>query len=228
MKKFNYFALFTLGIVLISCGGKNSDSKEGKEVEVKVATITDCLITELDGIIEGKNIAKKGTKDLYTGLAVEKDQNDSIIRKVEIKNGWLIKDVNLKKIQNKYIITKEFNYENGEITDDNFELSFSNGLEETKILSYVSECSPIGDCHDSFYDISIFTDSSDDIFKISFTANKESSYNFLKEFIVDEYNQNFILYCQQHWEIREISLEKVYQILDAMKKELPHFDYWKK
>lgn len=97
MKKFNYFALFTLGIVLISCGGKNSDSKEGKEVEVKVATITDCLITELDGIIEGKNIAKKGTKDLYTGLAVEKDQNDSIIRKVEIKNGWLIKDVNLKK-----------------------------------------------------------------------------------------------------------------------------------
>ena len=140
----------------------------------------------------------------------------------------MIKDVNLKKIQNKYIIIKEINYENGEITDDNFELSFSNGLEETKILSYVSECSPIGDCHDSFYDISIFTDSSDDIFKISFTANKESSYNFLKYFIVDEYNQDFTLYCQQRWEIREISLEKVYQILDAMKKELPHFDYWKK
>jgi len=32
-------------------------------------------------------------KGLFTGLAVEKDQNDSIIRKVEIKNGWLIKDV---------------------------------------------------------------------------------------------------------------------------------------
>ena len=231
MKKLNYLALLVLGIVLISCGGKNSESKEGKEgkeVEVKIATITDCLITELNGIDAKKNITKKGTKDLYTGLAVEKDQNDSIIRKVEIKNGWLIKDANLKKIQNKYIITKEFNYENGEITDDNFELSFSNGLEETKILSYVSECSPIGDCHDSFYDISIFTDSSDDIFKISFTANKESSYNFLKYFIVDEYNQDFTLYCQQRWEIREISLEKVYQILDAMKKELPHFDYWKK
>ena len=68
MKKLNYLALLVLGIVLISCGGKNSESKEGKEgkeVEVKIATITDCLITELNGIDAKKTLQKKAPK-IYT------------------------------------------------------------------------------------------------------------------------------------------------------------------
>ena len=59
MKRLNYLAFLVLGVVFISCGGKNSESKEGKEAEDKEATTTDCLITELDGLDTQKNIVKK-------------------------------------------------------------------------------------------------------------------------------------------------------------------------
>ena len=228
MKRLNYLALLVLGIVFISCGGKNSESKEGKEAEVKEATTTDCLISELDGIDTKKNITKKGSKDLYTGLAVEKDQNDSIIRKVEIKNGWLIKDINLKKINDKYAAVSEFNYENAAITNK-FELEISDFCCDDKInkFSYVSTYSPTNyEYDDEYYSVSAGTSIGDDnAYQVDFQGSAKASPNFLKDF---EKNGGLRADGTQAWIARKISSEKMYQILDAMKKELPHFDYWKK
>jgi cobalamin biosynthesis Co2+ chelatase CbiK len=86
MKKLNYLVLLVLGIVLISFGRKNIENKETNIAEVKEAIIKECLISELDGLSSKKNITKLGSKDLYTGIAVLKDQSESIIQKVEIKN----------------------------------------------------------------------------------------------------------------------------------------------
>lgn len=227
MKKLNYLVLGVLGIVLISCGGKNSESKDGTKVELKEATTTDCLITDLDGLDAKKNIAKKGAKDLYTGLAVEKDQNDSIIRKVEIKNGWLIKDVKLKKINDKYIATSEFIYENGEITNK-FELEISDFCCDDKInkFSYVRTYSPTNyEYDDEYYSVMASTGYPENTYQIDFKASEKALPNFLKDF---EKNDGLRADGTQAWIIRKISSEEMYQILEEMKKELPHFDYWKK
>jgi len=224
MKKLNYLTFLVLSVVFISCGGKNSESKEGKEAEVNEATATDCLITELDGIGTKKNIVKKGTKDLYTGLAVEKDQNDSIIRKVEIKNGWLIKDINLKKINDKYAAISEFNYENAAVKNK-FELEISDFCSDDKInkFSYVTTYSPTNyEYDDEYYSVKAWNF---DTYQVDFQGSAKASPNFLKDF---EKNGGLRADGTQAWIARKISSEKMYQILDAMKKELPHFDYWKK
>ncbi len=226
MKKLNYLSILVLSIVFISCGGKTTEKKEGTEAEVKEATTTDCLISELDGIEAKKNIAKKGTKDLYTGLAVEKDQNDSIIRKVEIKNGWLIKDINLKKINDKYASVSEFNYENAAITNK-FELEISDFSSDDKInkFSYVRTYSPTNyEYDDTYYSVGA-TYWSDNNYQVDFIGSATASPNFLKDF---EKNDGLRANGTQAWIINKISSEKMYQILDEMKKELPHFDYWKK
>lgn len=226
MKRLNYLALLVLGVVFISCGGKKSESKESKETEVKEASSTDCLITDLNGIDAKKNIAKKGTKDLYTGLAVEKDQNDSIIRKVEIKNGWLIKDIKLKKINNKYITNSEFNYENGKITNK-FELEIEDFCcnDKNNKFCYVNTYVPTNyEYDDTYYHVMASYSSYDNAYQVDFIGSAKASPNFLKDF---EKNDGLRADGTQAWIAREISSEKMYQILDAMKKELPHFDYWK-
>lgn len=224
MKRLNYLALLVLGIVFISCGGKNSESKEGKEAEVKEATTTDCLISELDGIDTKKNITKKGSKDLYTGTAVEKDQNDSIIRKVEIKNGWLIKEVTRKKIYKKYITDSEFDYENGEIVNK-YSLEFGEFSDENgNNFKYVSEYSPTGyEYDDNYYRVSPRYNKYDKTYQFDYIDNREETpLNFTKDFRENSFSG------KGKWIITDTSPEKIYQILDAMKKELPHFDYWKK
>lgn len=224
MRKLSYLTFLVLSVVFISCGGKNSESKEGKEAEVKEASTTDFLISELSGIEAKKNIVKKGSKDLYTGIAVEKDQNDSIIRKVEIKNGWLIKEVKRKKIYDKYITASEFNYENGEVINK-YELEFGEFVDEKgNEFKFVSDCMPTNyEYDDNYYRVSPHYNKYSKAYQFDYVDNKEETpLNFTKNF-----RENFSS-GKGHWIITDTSPEKIYQILDEMKKELPHFDYWKK
>lgn len=221
MKKLNYLVVLVLSVFLISCGGKNSEKKESNEVEAK-ATASNLLITELDGLASKKNILKKGTKDLFTGLAVEKDQNDSIIRKVEVKNGWLVKDVTRKKINEKYITDSENNYENGQLIDK-YHLEIGEFSDESgNKFKYVSEYSPINfDYDDNYYEVSPDYNKYDKTYQFDYRDNRtKTPLNFTKDF---RQNGSSV---EGKWIITDTSPEKIYQILDAMKKELPHFDYW--
>lgn len=222
MKKLNYLSLLVLGVVFISCGEKTSESKDGNDAELKEATTTDCLISELDGIDAKKNIAKKGTKDLYTGIAVEKDQNDSIIRKVEIKNGWLTKEITRKKINEKYITDSEYSYENGQLIDKYYLKIAEFSDESGNKFKYVSEYSPMNfDYDDNYYKVSPDYNKYDKTYQFDYADNRtETPLNFTKDFRENSFSG------KGKWIITDTSPEKIYEILDAMKKELPHFDYW--
>ena len=226
MKKLNYLLLFAIGIVLISCGGKNSE-KKGTEIEAKEASASDCLIKDLDGLKSGKNIVKKGSKDLFSGVAVEKDQFDSIITKVEIKNGWRIKEITRKRINEKYILDSEFNYENGEVKDK-FAIEFEDFCCNDKInkFTYVQKYSPTHYEYDqNYYTVRAQTSTNaEGACQVDFTCSDKNTPKFLKDF---NKNGGSNMDGTQAYIITDISSEKMYQILDAMKKELPHFNYWK-
>lgn len=134
MKKTNYlFMTLVMSILLISCGGKN-EKKEGSSDEITSSESDislDQLICEHDGstlksntkhlehIIDvfTQNIKQKGEKENFTGVGVEKDQNDSILDRAEIKNGWLIRYTQRIKKGNKYITISDFTFDNGKIKD---------------------------------------------------------------------------------------------------------------
>ena len=122
MKRINLILSVTISVVMISCGGKSNKEKV-EETDTKEVKVTDCICSEISGLDTGKGITKIGSKDLYTGSCLEKDQNDSIVRKVEIKNGWLIREILREKIQKDYVTTKDFQLENGKIMNG-FEIKF--------------------------------------------------------------------------------------------------------
>ena len=129
MKKTNYlFMTLVMSILLISCGGKN-EKKEGSSDEI-TSSESDCTIDQLDLNFEiddyshiddyfytKKDIKKNGEKDNFTGVAIEKDQNDSILNRVEVKNGWLLRYTHRIKIDNRYITISDYSFDNGEIKE---------------------------------------------------------------------------------------------------------------
>jgi hypothetical protein len=124
MKKINVLLIVMFSVVLVSCGGKSSDKKEVIEDAKVVATDCGCeelILTETDkdGNISEKlkGITKKGSKELFTGSCAEKDQNDSIVRKIDVKKGWLTKELSKEKNGNEYITIKDMSYENAEMKD---------------------------------------------------------------------------------------------------------------
>ena len=115
MKIIKILSAVTFSVLLFSCGGKGAD-KEEKSTDKKIENIiADCNcseLTEADGELKG--VTKKGSKELYTGVCITKDQYDTITNKNTFKNGWLVKEIVKEKIGNEYIITKDIDYENGE------------------------------------------------------------------------------------------------------------------
>lgn len=231
MRKFSYLMFLVMSVVLISCGGKNSESKENKEANTEEATSKDCLISELGGIEAKKNIVKKGSKDLYTGVAIEKDQNDSIIRKVEIKNGWLVKEVSRKNIYGKYITDKEITYDNAlpnggyksiiaKREDNNYKEIFQyvNAFyDDIDALSYDLVDASFGYTYS--VEVNYWGDNDVSVIFRLPPGGKHTLPNFTNKLEMegDDYGA-----------AKHISIQEMYQILDEMKKELPHFDYWKK
>lgn len=138
-KTYLLFAIITL--MMISCKNdekkntiENNTEKIKVEAKEEVVLINDCDCNELENLRNGKKINKSGTKDLFTGKCFEKDQNDSILKMVDIKNGWMIHKVERKKVcKNKYLTFGDLTYDNGEIMDG-YTLNYA----EDKGIGYVN------------------------------------------------------------------------------------------
>jgi hypothetical protein len=119
MKK-NVLLLLSLCVLTISCGGKNEKKEEAKTESVEVA---DCGCGDL---YQGKLMGK-----LFTGTCADKDQNDTIILTKKYKNGYIIYEKEKEKINGKYIVTLDMNY------DDNKEYNgYRIRMEDGSIKSY--------------------------------------------------------------------------------------------
>ncbi len=229
MKK-NYFLLAVMfSVVLFSCGGKSSSKKDGSEGD-KQKVVTDCNISELTNLDQLKEVRKTGSKELFTGTAVEKDQFDKIIREVHVKNGWLTEEIITKKIQNDYVVISDYNYENGtqsngwqiEIADDfiNKDYIYVTNFRETK-----------GDNVLNNWRVKYFsTTNGNQIAAVNLYKNGVSLVDYgdnkdrckPKCFIDSEFE------LDEGWSYRDISPEKYAELLKSLKEEFPHFNYWKK
>ena len=123
MKKTNYlFMTLVMSILLISCGGKN-EKKDGSSAEL-ASSDSDVPLDQLDISADfkynqytTKDIKRNDEKENFTGVGVEKDQNDSILNRAEIKNGWLTKYTHRIKKGDRYITISDFTFDNGELKD---------------------------------------------------------------------------------------------------------------
>lgn len=138
MKK--QFLQFSIAICLSlsSCGGKNDEKKETENettIEKPQEPQTEtCGCNELKLLNHLKNVTKKDSDELYNGNCIDKDQNDSIIRKVEIKNGFVIRDIGrFKVVKNQYITLFDKEYQNAELIN-----GYTNTLREDQDIIYVS------------------------------------------------------------------------------------------
>jgi len=220
MKKLNYLVLFVLGIVLISCGGKNSENKETNIAEVKEAIIKECLISELDHLHDKKNITKVGSKELFTGIAVEKDQSDSIITQIEVKKGWWVRKIVREKVNGKYFNISDYNYENTEISSG-YELKISDEDTFLKGFRHIEEYKEYKNAKEyNSWECSINPE-----------INQINYYCFYKEGVYvknqpsgcmkDYYDEYYSRYMTNGE-----SNEEYNRLLECLKKELPRFDYW--
>lgn len=116
MKKKISISLLILTL-LISCN-KKTEKNEIKGSENEMSEVAkSCNCDELDINKDSETIFltlihNLKTKELYTGTCISKDQNDSITRKMEIKNGYLVHDIKKEKILNEYVVTQNMTYEN--------------------------------------------------------------------------------------------------------------------
>jgi hypothetical protein len=226
MKMIKILSTVMFGVLLFSCGGKSTNKKDAVESETEkkeVVIATDCNCSELKGIENLKGITKNGSNELFTGVCVEKDQYDIVIREVTVKNGWLVKETKKKKVQKDYITLSEYNYENGEIStkwnikmDENSDYYYVYGFKETK-----------GESNDiNFWTIDIIND---EIF-VTRAIENGVEYNGLKDYREKSKPKCFknAEYYGGTWSEKYLSPEDLTKILDGLKSEFPHFNYWKK
>ena len=77
------------------------------------------------------------------------------------------------------------------------------------------------DYDDNYYKVSPDYNKYDKTYQFDYADNRtETPLNFTKDFRENSFSG------KGKWIITDTSPEKIYEILDAMKKELPHFDYW--
>ncbi len=230
MKKINLLLGVMLVTILISCGGKSNKKEEAgvtSGTDKKEVKVSDCNCSELDGVgnysgitdlievdeISGKAITKIGSKDLFTGSCLDKDQYDSIIRKVDFKNGWKIKSIYKEKINNEYIQTGYFEYENGNLVN-NWSLKFKDYDGPDLKLKYTTEYKEDkkNNIINQWY-ISLGEFNGISINGVNkYKDGKPASDSELSMSILDK---------------NDISPEERDKLLANLKKELPHFNYWK-
>lgn len=219
MKKINVLFIVMFSIVLVSCGGKSSDKKE--VIEDATAVGTDCGCEELvltttdkDGNVSDKfkSITKKGSKELYTGSCVEKDQNDSIIRKIDVKNGWLTKELSKEKNGNEYITIKDMSYENTEMKDGWF-IKYAEKDEQNNpnLSKFIGEYSEFKNGHKiNNWSIQLY---GTDYIMVSCKDKPKCMTEAFKTGDI--------------WNLMDLSEDNYIKTLNCLKDELPHFNYWK-
>jgi hypothetical protein len=234
MKKLNYLLVLAICLVFISCGGKSGEKNDEKEADLSQATASDCLISDLEGVtynsegiasIYGKNIVKEGSKELFTGIAIQKDQSDSIIRKVEINKGWLIRDIIKEKINGKYLTISDLNYENTEISNG-YELKIADEDSYKKGFRNIEECKEYKNGKEYNTWACWINPEINQIrykwdYKEGISGAKLTPSGCMKDYYHDSYFGVYNIYFTENE-----STEEYNRILEGLKKELPHFDYW--
>ncbi|MEO6174409.1 MAG: hypothetical protein ABIP27_04570 [Flavobacterium circumlabens] len=225
MKIIKILSAVTFSVLLFSCGEKGTD-KEEKSTDKKIEDIiADCNcseLTEADGELKG--VTKKGSKELYTGVCIIKDQYDTITNKNTFKNGWLVNEIVKEKIGNEYIITKDIDYENGEPdtykyvkTEENnrSKLTFVKNYKEYKNKKAIID-----------YNITIFSGE-------KFSLAVSTHYRDGEEFSHKNASPQPVCMLNSYetidggWRLDNLSQDRLYEILDDLKKEFPHFNFWK-
>ncbi|KAF2508374.1 hypothetical protein EYY60_14685 [Flavobacterium zhairuonense] len=252
MKKINLMLIIISGGLIISCGGKNdkseSKSKEEEKISTEVLVKNDCQCSDLNlenNLLNGiprklKDIRKKGTNELYTGTCIEKDQHDSIIRKVEVKNGWVNREILKKKIDKSksYITMSDFTFENA-AKNSGWSIDIGQLSEKDEGVSsyYVSKFEEMQngkiinnwvlDLKNFDFDYNI-NDVVYGVYSIKFEPSRKDGLddknwkpNSMSNAESDRPNYG------GPWIVKNISLSEYSQILNGLKKEVPHFNYWK-
>ena len=233
MKKINLLLSVMIVVTMVSCGGKSHNKDESEETsgaDKKEVKIADCNCSEvLTETNSNSGFKRKGSKDLYTGSCVEKDQYDSIIQKADFKNGWMVKFIKKIKINNEYVQTEYTEYENGEEINS-WSIKFNENDYDSPNYKYITEYKEsknnklinnwkIGL---SEYEITGICIEGAIIYKDGKSLDDFPSHEKArpKSFPNPEYSMNF-------WRQNDISPDERDEILANLKKELPHFNYWK-
>jgi hypothetical protein len=220
MKKINVLLIAVLSSIFFSCGNKEGKNDTNEAVALKEVA-KDCGCNELVLTDLSKNITKKGSKELFTGNCVEIDQNDSIVKKLNIKNGWLTKKVVKEKVGNIYVTMEDMNYEN-EVPSNGWSREFPNftyNEDEKFIYEYVEYRNGKAFNH---WTVNIKVDpitiSVDILVK---DGNRYGNRAQPKSMPDSEYSYNW------GWTLRDISPKRKNEIINGLKGELPKFATWK-
>ena len=237
MKKIKILSAVMFSILLFSCGGKDSSKKDGLETE-KQEVVADCNCSEIEfNGGQAKNITKKGSKELFSGTCLEKDVHDSIIRKVIVDKGFIVEKLYRKKCKNGYITTLNYKYRNGEKLDG-YELQIEEKEKSnSNKYGYVQFYEEIknGDVYNkwSAFVTNWEVNGASDVISVTGKwevkqGEKVGSEN--TNDIKDKpkcFNDNAKkIFPDFNWIQEDLSLVQQSKILNDLKGEFPHFNYW--
>lgn len=245
----NYFVLIVL-LALTSCAKKDSEENNSQISKAKIEASNACNCNELTLPSEDnryldqsaldnkwKDIMKDGKP--YTGICVEKDQNDSILKQFEFKNGWTVGKLIREKIGYRYATLLDLTYDNLKPVD-----GYVAKLETDEDIKYVGEL------------IVMTAGSKND--KESYAINIEKSATILinrrdngdGDFIYDSLDGLRIVFPEQlksklsvclkgftegtnhlkkvsEFYLGDASTKQRDELLDCLKNHANKFDYWK-
>ncbi|TAF09083.1 MAG: hypothetical protein EAZ75_08980 [Flavobacteriia bacterium] len=235
MKINKILLILVMGTLLISCGGKTKGNETSAEGDA--LTESDCQCADLnlvtkdaDGkdVYNFKDIKKNGSNELFIGTCIEKDQNDSIIKTVEIKNGFVIRQILREKVGKIYATNYDMTYENLEKANG-FSIVIS---EEDNIagsnIKYVGLVEETKNGREFIkYDVNL--QNSFNEIRISYSPEYVNGKRWSKyeENVPPKSMVNANLDYDGSYVMQDISPEQFYKTLEDMKKEFKHFNYWK-
>lgn len=232
------FAVCT-SLIIASC----TDKKSNEQTETLSESTSDCNCSELnlmqtnafgEHFENWKNVKKGG--ELYTGDCIEKDENDTIIRKLEFKNGWVVRELRKENVfDDIYTIIKDMRYKQLQ-KDKGFSMGLSLFMAGDKfrhILSY--EEYKNGNLYDKWS-----VGASGKSISVSRYAIKGDIINWWSEQdSISGTNTRSKLKClkdaelfkglenEMEWTENNIQDGEFYQKLNCLKDELKPFNYWK-
>lgn len=220
----NIFFVFLISIVtIVSCNKEKS-----------------CACEELENPSDAQNVKKGNSTELYTGICVKLDQNDSIVEKNVFRNGWKVKKILREKIDNSYVIIEDSDWYNGKriggygvVYDDytyyDYDEKNSIKIRYTSMIYRFSQIN--GEIKE--FDVQLRKDSMcmyvncNEMFVEGNLVNRERP----KYFDPKENNTNTgdYFYCEygnQGWVGHSIHTGILMNIFKNMKSEVAHFDYF--
>lgn len=225
--KNNILTVILLSLFISSCGkSKNDKAEETSEQKEIAEVIKDCNCSELKNLNKMREISKTDSKDLFTGVCTEKDQFDSITRKIEVKNGWLIKELQKEKIANNYVTLKDVTYENEEYSNgfiiQLYEYSGTVSTPHIYVKNYKEyKNGKIFNEWKIEYDDAYFVAASWFIKSGVESKKGENQPECMKGSETGQFAED------TRWLFRDISPKKYKEIGECLKKEFPEFNDWK-